>query len=345
MTSGFSRFWHKLTHWEYWPFGVLYFPVYFYFTWLAIRCRSFFFFTAANPSIDFGGMLGESKDEIFKLIPNRFIPEYSLVEPGDLPTALSVGEKLNYPLICKPDIGERGNLVEVIGSESELEKYLAKCPVPFLMQELIDYSIELGVFFVKIPGESKGKITSIVQKDFLHVIGDGQNSVEKLLRRSERAMLQLDIDHPRFQELLDQVPNEGQKVIVEPIGNHCRGTTFLNQTGQVTPPLNEAFNQLANEINGFYFGRFDLRCKSFEKLERLESFKILELNGAGAEPGHIYQPGYPLWKGYQAILQHLKLLAKVSRANHKRGVKYWTLKQGITKMRAIKAYNKIAQKK
>ncbi len=345
MNSGLSKFWYKLTHWEYWPFGVLYFPVYFYFTWLIIRCRSFFFFTAANPKIDFGGMLGERKKEIFDLIPQHYLPQFSLISAGDLGAADKAAKTLKFPLICKPDIGERGNLVEVIDSTDALNNYVSKCPVPFLMQEFVEYPIELGVFYIKIPGQEKGRITSIVQKDFLHVIGDGTSCIKKLLEQSTRAILQLDFDHPRFTEKLKTVPQKGEKVVVEPIGNHCRGTQFMDQTRQITPALNEAFNTLADEIEGFYFGRFDLRCASFADLERLENFKILELNGAGAEPGHIYQPGFSLWKGYQSILWHLNQLAKVSRANHKKGVKYWTFREGITKMQAIKAYNRIAQKK
>ena len=342
MLSGFGKFWHKANHWEYWPFGVLYFPVYFYYGWLALRCRSFFFFTAANPTIDFGGMLGENKSKIFDLIPSEFVPKYQLVQKGDLESAKAFAQTIGYPLICKPDIGERGNLVEVIKWEQDLENYVNKCPVPFLVQEFADYPIELGVFFIKQPGETKGKVTSIVQKDFLHVIGNGRQNVKELLESSPRAVLQLDFEHPRFTETLQRIPAKGEKVVVESIGNHCRGTTFLNLTAEAEK-LHEAFSELANQIDGFYFGRFDLRCQSFEDLARLKNFKIVELNGAGAEPGHIYQPGFPLYKGYQAILWHLSQLAKVSRANHKRGVKYWTLKQGMAKMRAIKTYNKIAQ--
>ena len=345
MKSGFSKFWYKLTHWEYWSFGVLYFPVYFYYTWLIIRCRSFFFFTAANPSIDFGGMLGESKKEIFDLIPAGFLPKFHLINVGDATAAEIAAEELGFPVVCKPDIGERGNLVEVINSQEALSSYVQNCPVPFLMQEFVDYPIELGIFYIKIPGQKIGQVTSIVQKDFLHVIGDGELTVEELLQQSARALLQLDFDHPRFSKTLQFTPNKGEKVIIEPIGNHCRGTMFLDQTKRATPALDSAFTKLANQIDGFYFGRFDLRCSSFEDLERLENFKILELNGAGAEPGHIYQPGYPLWKGYQSIIWHLKQLAKVSRANHRRGIKYWTFSQGIAKMRAIQAYNKVAQKK
>lgn len=342
MLSRARLFWVKITHWEFWPFSVLYFPVYFVYTWLAIRCRSFFFFTAANPTIEFGGMLGERKSEIFELIPNQYIPKYSLILPKDIASAQGFVAKHGYPVIAKPDIGERGNLVEKLTNDHELETYVSKCPVPFLLQEFVDLPIELGVFFIKYPNQRAGKVTSIVQKEFLHVMGNGIDTVGQLLMEQPRALLQLDFLNPRFKMKLKEVPQPDEKVIVEGIGNHCRGTTFLNAEKEIDAGLHAAFSRLTDQIDGFHFGRFDLRCGSFEGLRRLANFKILELNGAGAEPGHIYQPGYPLWKGYQAIIWHLVQLSKISRANRKLGVKYWSFKKGIAKMRAIKAYNKIS---
>jgi len=347
MKSGFrlkwKLFWHKVSNWEYWPFSVLYFPVNFYFIWLAIRNRSFFFFTASNPTIDFGGMLGEKKSRIYELIPPEYLPKYSLISTGDIKTALDFAQTIGYPLICKPDIGERGKLVEKINNETALIKYVEKCPVNFLIQELIDYPIELGVFFIRHPNESKGKVTSIVMKDFLHVIGDGKSTVKQLLDTSNRASLVLNFEHERFQTLLQQIPEEGEKIIVENVGNHCRGTTFLNANDQIDGTMNHAFNELADQIEGFHFGRFDLRCQSFEDLRELKNFKVLELNGAGAEPAHIYHPGASLWKGYKDIFWHLDQLAQISRKNKALGIPYWSTKTGLLKMKKIKRYNKAIQ--
>lgn len=343
MTSGKSLkwklFWHKVTHWEYWPFSVLYFPVNFYFIWLMVRCRSFFFFTASNPTVDFGGMLGEEKSKIYDFIPDRYLPTYKLIKKGDLQSALNAASRMGYPIICKPNIGERGKLVEKIECEDRLKDYIQNCPVDFLVQELVDYPIELGVFYVRQPDEEKGKVTSIVKKEFLHVVGDGKRSVKEILHNSNRAVLQLDFDHDRFQKLLKSVPKKGEKVIVESIGNHCRGTTFFDAHYQIDEKINDAFNRLAGEINGFYFGRFDLRCQSFDDLRKLYNFKILELNGAGAEPAHIYEPGASLWKGYRDIFWHLNQLAQISQKNHRMGVPYWSTLAGIRKMLAIRKYN------
>lgn len=76
------HFFIKLFHWEYWPFHIVYAPVYFYWLWLGARSRSFFFFNTANPSIKNGGFLLESKNEIYKLMPSSFYPVTLLLKPG-----------------------------------------------------------------------------------------------------------------------------------------------------------------------------------------------------------------------------------------------------------------------
>ena len=335
-----KKFLVRLKHWEYWPFSLLYFPVSFYFIWLAIRSRSFFFFTASNPSIDFGGMIGEKKSEIYDLIPEKYIPKTKLISIGDLQSATSEAERIGLPIIAKPNIGERGTWVEKVEDLDQLTQYVERCPVDFLIQELVDYSIELGVFYVKYPG-SEGKVTSIVRKDFLEVVGDGKSTVKELLLRSTRARMTADLESDFVKSVENEVINKGERLLIEPIGNHCRGTGFLNDNDQIDEALNKAFNQLAEDIPDFYFGRFDLRCRSYEDLKKMEHFKIIELNGAGAEPGHIYQPGYSLIQAYKDIFWHLRVLSDISIANRKRGHSYWSFKDGLRKWRSHKRYNRL----
>jgi hypothetical protein len=339
-----KKYWVKITQWEYWPFDVLYFPVKIYFVWLALKNRSFFFFTSANPSIDFGGMLGENKSEIYKLIPPNYLPKMALIDAGNIEKAKVEALKIGYPLIAKPDIGERGNLVEKIENEKQLGLYTDHSPVDFLLQELIDYPVELGVFYVREPNSKSGKVTSIVQKEFLSVIGDGISSIRELLVLSTRASLQIDFEHARFAKLMQIVPEKDEKITVEGIGNHCRGTIFLDKNKEIDDRLHQAIDRLSKQINGFYFGRFDLRCASFDDLRELKNFKILELNGTGAEPAHIYQPGYSLFKGYQSLFWHFSMLSKISAQNRKNGHPHWPLKRGLAKLREIKNYNKLVKK-
>lgn len=330
----------KIRHWEYWPFSVLYFPVFFYFGWLAFRARSLFFFTASNPSIDFGGMFGEKKSEIFDIIPNKYIPKTILIQKEDASQAIEKGNLIGFPLIAKPDVGERGIWVKKITTEEELKEYSEKCPVDFLLQKLISYPVELGVFYTKMPGE-EGQVTSIVRKEFLQVIGDGKSTTMELLNANPRAVLTADLSSEFLRKQGNEILEKGMVKLIEPIGNHSRGTKFLNDEHEIDQQLTAAINEIANQIPDFYFGRFDLKCESLEDLRQLKNFSILELNGAGAEPGHIYQPGYSLFKAYKAIFWHLRVLADISIRNNRNGIPYWSFKRGYEKWKNHKNHNQL----
>ena len=285
-------------------------------------------------------MFGEKKSEIYNLIPDEYIPKTRLIPRGSLEEASVVADEIGFPIIAKPNIGERGTWVEKIDDQSQLEKYVGECPVDFLIQELVEYKQELGVFYIKYPGQ-KGRVTSIVRKDFLEVEGDGESTVKELLLKSTRARMTADLESDFVRAVGDQVIEKGERLLIEPIGNHCRGTMFLNDNDQIDDALNTAFNKLAETIPDFYFGRFDLRCKSYEDLKKLTHFKIIELNGAGAEPGHIYQPGYSLFKAYKDIFWHLRVLSDISISNRKRGHPYWSFKEGLRKWKSHNRYNRL----
>lgn len=341
----FSRnFWHKLTRWEYWPFNVLYIPVYPYFTWQIIKRRSFFYFTAANPTIDFGGMLGERKSEIFDQIPGRYIPFTCKLGPETDTATISrlmEANKLAFPVILKPDIGERGWMVKKVNDEKEVEAYLQQIKVDFLLQEYVDLPVELGVFYYRYPNQDSGRVSSIVAKEMLYVTGDGSLTIGQLIDQKPRARFQKDeLAKANEVAFFEKVPAKGERIELVSIGNHCKGTKFLDASKWIDDELHKAIDKMARQIPEFYFGRFDLRCRSIEDLRHLQNFKIMELNGAGAEPGHIYQPGYSLFKAYQSIYHHIRVLSKISYLNNRRGIPYWTTERGLAKLREIKAYNR-----
>ncbi|HVD96789.1 MAG TPA: hypothetical protein VNB90_01210 [Cytophagaceae bacterium] len=336
--SKVNLFLTKLTHWEYWPFEIVYFPIAIYYLWLSLKARSFFFFSASNPSIETGGMLGESKFSILKNIPQE-VSTLTLFFPAG--TSFEEVEKylrqtnLTYPLISKPDVGERGIKVEKIENAQQLKKYLEDCRQDFLIQEYVDFEIELGVFYFRLPGQSRGVVSSIVKKDFLQVTGDGVSSLGALIAAYPRAAFQFE----RLRTSLDyrSIPSKGEKVILEPIGNHCRGTTFLSAQELIDEELTEVFDRISQQIPDFYFGRYDLRCKSIEELKAGKNIKILELNGAGAEPGHIYQPGCSIFKAWKELLFHWKILYQISTRNHKNGVPYMRFQEARERYKKIRA--------
>ncbi|HZI26249.1 MAG TPA: hypothetical protein VFD46_14290, partial [Chryseolinea sp.] len=160
-----SNFFVRLKNWEYWPFGIVQFPVMLYFFWLSLRARSFLFFSASNPGITMGGMFGESKYDVLKLIPARYIPVTLYVkEHTTTADVLNIlrAHCLELPVIFKPDLGERGFMVKRINTESEIKQYCTQLKHPFLIQELVDLPLEFGVFYLRYPHHHKGKVTSVV---------------------------------------------------------------------------------------------------------------------------------------------------------------------------------------
>ncbi|MCH8231476.1 MAG: hypothetical protein IIB82_02330 [Bacteroidetes bacterium] len=341
-----SNFWIRLTHWEFWPFEVVYIPIFIYWLWLSLRARSLFFFTASNPGIMYGGMLGESKYEILMGLPVTLIPKTVIANNHiTLPAALDMMKhhNLRFPIILKPDIGERGWQVEKIANENELEAYLNANNVDILFQEYIDLPLELGILYYRFPDKKTGRITSVVKKKMLEITGNGSSTIKELMYSIPRAKLQIETFEKDQPEVLANVPASGEKIELMPIGNHCRGTTFLNANDLITKELTAVFDAVSDKIDGFYFGRFDIRCESKEALYN-GKMKIMELNGAGSEPGHIYHPGARLIDAYKSLFSHWKALFLISRMNNKRGIPYLSFVEGLRVIKKLRDYNKLKVK-
>ncbi len=336
----------KLFHWEYWPTYIVHAPTMFMWLWFAIKARALFFFTTVNPVIETGGVMGESKINILNRIPDKYLPKTIFVDPKTfnlekISEALSA-KQMVFPLIAKPDIGERGFLVEKLESEQDLISYFQQTSVSFLIQEYITFPVEISILYYRLPNANKGAITSLCIKDTLKVTGDGHSTVETLMKSYPRAILQL----PRFREkypaLLKEVPSNGKKVELEPIGNHSRGTTFLNGNEHIDESLVAVCDTIGFQMEDIYYGRFDMKCASIEKLKEGKDFKILEFNGIASEPAHIYQPGYSKIQAYKVLWDHWKIIYQISRVQKQKGIAAMSWKDWQKHYQQYKNYVKIA---
>jgi len=334
-----SNFFIKLKSWEYWPFGILQFPVMLYFAWLSLRARSFLFFSASNPGIPMGGMFGESKYDVLKKVPSQYIANSALIHvPSTKEEILNTIKKhsLGFPLIFKPDLGERGFMVERINSEDDIDKYLLKMKFDFIIQELIDLPHEYGIFYTRFPHQQKGVVTSIIMKEMLSVTGDGKSTLRDLILGKDRAKLQWQKLKVTYRNSLDEVLKKGETIELVSIGNHCLGTKFLDGSHLINERLSATFDNISKQIDGFYFGRFDLRCSCLDDLYS-GNVKVMELNGCGAEPAHIYHPGYPITKALGVLLMHWRNIFIISRENARRGIPYTSFKDALGYYRRFKA--------
>lgn len=329
----------KLKSWEYWPFGIIQAPLFVYWMWYALKERSLTYFSASNPSILTGGMMGESKFEVLKMVPDELKPITALAQfPASREQVLELMKQhqLKFPVIFKPDLGERGWMVRRINNTQDIDQYLKEIKIDFIVQELIDLPFEFGVFYVRFPSEQNGFVNSITMKEFLHVDGDGIKTLQQLILEKDRAALQWETLKDIYKPKLETVVDKGTRMELVSIGNHCLGTKFLDGNHLITEKLTASFDRISKQVEGFYFGRYDLRCASLEDLEN-GNIKIMELNGCGAEPAHIYHPGSSLLKAIQVLLTHWQNMYRVSVENHARGVPYLTLKEGRAIYKKVKA--------
>ena len=336
------RIYIKFFNWEYWPMWLVYFPSIFYFLYLSLKARSFCFFSAANPSIETGGMIFESKWDIFKLIPKEYYPCTILIEanrPIDDVIASMKLASLSFPVIAKPDKGERGWCVAILQNKTDLKNYISDHPIDFLIQQYINYPVELSVFYYRNPNEACGIITSVTGKEYLKVTGNGVSNLYELIMANDRAFLK--INKPLQLCNFYKIPEKGKDEILVPFGNHSRGAMFLDCCSIIDEELTATFNKISKQIQGFYFGRFDLKCRSISDLKKGQYFSILELNGSGAEPSHIYQPGFSFFKAQKVITGHYRMMYEAAKENNKRGVPYMSLKS----FSAVRAAEKIHKKK
>lgn len=333
-----SNFIIKLRSWEYWPFGIVQFPAIIYWLWLSARARSLVFFSAANPGIPMGGMFGESKFDILQKIPSEYVPPTIKIEvpvsADQVLNRMAVAD-IQLPAIFKPDIGERGFMVKRINNKDDVRRYVESVRGAFLIQELVTAPAEFGVFYMRFPRDNRGKVISVVAKEMLSVTGDGRSTLRELIMANDRAKLQWKRLKADYAEKLDAVLDEGEKIELVSIGNHAQGTRFINANQLINERLSKAFDNIGGSIPGFYFGRFDLRCSSLEDLYE-GRIKIMELNGCGAEPAHIYDTEFSLWSAFYELVRHWNHIFKIARENNQHGIDYVSHKEALAFYRKFK---------
>ncbi|HVX52529.1 MAG TPA: hypothetical protein VHB48_20380, partial [Chitinophagaceae bacterium] len=300
----YHPFFIKLMHWEYWSFNAVYGPVYIVWVLLCIKTRSFFFFSTSNPTIKNGGFLLESKMDIYNLMPQEYYPPTIFFKAGisndDLLQKLN-GFNPTFPIIGKPDIGGRGKGVKKLYSAEDVIAYANSSKVDFLLQAFVPYEREVGIFYYRLPNEEKGHISGIVSKEFLSVTGDGASTIYELLNKEKRFILQMPVLKATFGNGLNEVLPMGEKKVLVPYGNHARGAKFVDVSHWADERLTAVTDAVCRQIPGFYFGRLDVRYNDWEEVKKGRGFSLIEVNGAGSEPTHMYDPCHSLFFAWKEI--------------------------------------------
>ena len=328
-----------ISFFEFWPGFVIYTPVVLQALWLAVRYRGFTLPLNSNPGIYLSGMVGESKKDIFSMAKGKArekIPQWCVLSDWTSPEDAEFQARqnmrqvgLNYPVVAKPDIGCRGAGVRIVRSAHELRDYISDFPVDgkVVLQKLVPYEAEAGIFYIRQPGEEKGKIFSITLKYPPYVIGNGKDTLRQLIQNDERAGQLTSLYFKRHYQILEQVLPAGQPFRLTFAGSHSRGCIFRDGREFITPELEAAFDEVVDGLPEYYYGRIDIRFRDINSLMNGENYYILEINGASSEAAHIWDSRSTLKEVYRVLFYQYRTLFRLGWLNRRRGVRPPSLKQ------------------
>ncbi len=334
----------KLTHWETWHYLAKYIPIAPVWAWYCLRARSFWFFTPSNPTLTFGGFEGETKREMYEQLPVGIYPYSIYITHNDTFENVEkqfLESELEYPIAVKPDAGMMGLMFRKINNRKELSDYHNKMPADYIAQVLIDYPLEVSVFYYRFPDQLTGTITGFIKKEFLQVIGDGASTLENLIDNCARARFRTEEVKSKHEDMLDKIIPTGKIYILSYALNLSRGSKLVSLEHQKDAKLLSVFDEISLYTKQFYYGRYDIKCASIESLKEGKDFSIIEFNGCGAEPHQIYGNGNTLLQAYSIVLKHWKVLYQISQINYKRGIDYWGYKRGKIFLRNARKHFKI----
>jgi hypothetical protein len=318
----------RAIRWEFWPPLVFYPPVVVAAFLFGLRRRNLLAFTAVNPAIPHGGICGESKSAILQhLVKSGCVAPFVSLPAGAVDKLASVTQHLpDFPLVVKPDIGERGTDVVIVHNEAELAREIHSRKADTIVQSYVE-GAEFGVFYIRHPQETQGRIFSITTKVMTEVTADGEKTLEELILDDDRAFLSQRHFRSIYQDQLGHIPTAGERIILAKLGTHCRGAVFLNGNHLITPALEAEIDRIARTFQGFHCGRFDLRCPDEAALMRGEGIRLIELNGVTSEATHIYHPHTSLIAAYRTLFSQWRQAYDIGSANAAAGAKVTTWKE------------------
>ena len=280
----------------------------------------------------FSGYEGETKEEMFQQLPLELLPLSIVVKPSeDFNCVLQkvIANGLQFPIAVKPDVGTKGLLFRKIENKEQLQQYHALLPFNYVIEKFVTLPLELSIFYVRYPSEKKGKITGLIAKEYLHVTGDGTSSLKQLIEAHPKAYMIATEQQLKHAENLNNVIAKNETYNLNELGNHNRGARFINLHAQIDEALLEVMNEINVYSKHFHYGRYDLKTTSLEDFKQGKNIAILEFNGVGSEPNHIYDIGLSYRQAIAVIAQHWKYMYEIGRINYAKGIAYIPFLKGV----------------
>jgi len=104
---------------------------------------------------------------------------------------------------------------------------------------------------------------------------------------------------PFWENKWTKIPKLGELILIQPIGNHNKGTKFTDESHRITSAMEHFLDSIVPD--SIQYGRFDIKLDSWSDLETGKNLKIIEFNGNIAEPVSYLDPKFG-YIGIQRVL-------------------------------------------
>lgn len=323
-----AQVWRWISH-EFWPSWISYILLTPTFVTQTLRARHPVVFTATNPGIaGAGGFVGERKSTIAAALEHAgapLLPTVLVRMHSDPQRRVRRVERLlqtrpelgGYPVVLKPDRGERGRAVRVCHGIEDVREQVARVPADLVLQKFDPSPHEVGLFWVRLhkPGEvdergHEGEIFAVTRKVFPVIEGDGKRTLRQLVLADDRFRVQEPVFVARFGRAIDRVPPAGERVKMGMAGNHVQGCRFEDGGDLITDELTDVIDGICRRFpnadgspGGLDIGRFDIRYADEQALKAGRGFSVIELNGSSAEATNVYDPTRTWWWAIEVMSQ------------------------------------------
>lgn len=322
------------SYFEFWPMWLMYIPVALQWLLLSIRYRSLSLPLIASPAVPLSGMVGVAKSAVFDIAGDdarSWILPWLIFEVNDQDSSSQADQvlaRLNendlaLPIVGKPNIGCRGAGVKLLQNKSDLIDYINDFPEggSIQFQRLSQWDAEAGVFYVRYPESTHGKVTSLTLKYTPYVVGDGSSTLAQLIAKDPRAGELQHLYSQRHELDWERVIAEGEPYRLVFSASHCRGAVFRDGKDYIDSRLEQALDKIFDDIPGYHYGRLDIKFGDLERLQAGKDFEIIEINGASSESINIWDRNARLGEAIKTLLQQYNTLFKLGAANRKLGHK------------------------
>lgn len=230
-----------------------------------------------------------------------------------LSRAIDFIEEVDYPVFIKPNLGSQGRDVFRIDGRESLTACFAA-----VADKRGDYVIQKGC-----KGDEyrvvalNGEIVLAYRKEALELTGDGQNTIEELLKnkiadlRGQGRVIKLNPGDPRIPSCLAShkmtlatVPGAGEKVRPIPNVNLSQGASLVECTEDAKKRFGPLCKELHDKLNLNWFGLDVIAGKKSPR----KNYHIIEINGspgfshfANFSPGNVEILKQVYTKVFQAL--------------------------------------------